>query len=117
MLSLIRIIDNLTVQVVGDAPPELPEGQIAVTLVVSLKAGNARGRHPVTVAVENPAGAKLPAQQVDVQFNAEDAGMNLVLPIRMNAMEGLFWFEIGIDERILTRTPFRIMYQRNSSPG
>ena len=68
VLTLVRVIDQIMLTAVGDAPPELPEGKLAVTYVVMLKSGDARGGHELNISVEPPHGIS-PAPQV-VEFTS-----------------------------------------------
>ena len=122
--SLIRVIDriglSLSAQVAPgmpapQLPAEMPEGgQVQVTFVVMLKNGDARGRHPVSIAVLQPSGATIRGPEVDVMFEGgEDRGVNLVLNIGTEAMEGTYWFIVYCDgDRELTRSPLTVTYQR-----
>jgi hypothetical protein len=118
VISVIRSIDRLMIQAQGEeVPAELPQGQVSTTLVVCLKADDARGRHPVSVEVQLPSGATLPPQTVDVMFEGEERGVNLILNIQVEAMEGLYWFDVSVNSQLLTRVPLRLMYQRVPSGG
>ena len=116
LLSVIRAIDRVTITVQGgDAPQELPQGRLQLTLVISLRAGDALGRHPVTVRFEQPTGMVVPLQTLDVTFEGGERGVNLIINPNIDAMEGLFWFEVLVNDRLLTRVPLRVVYQR--APG
>lgn len=112
VLSVIRAIDRAIVTLPAGAPPELPEGFVTTTLVLSLKAGDAQGRYPVTIRAQQPSGVYMPDQILDVTFERDERGVNFVLNVRVPAIEGLYWFEIFVNEDLLTRIPLRIMYQR-----
>jgi hypothetical protein len=60
VLSAIRIVDQINVQALGDvAPEDLPAGStIQSTLLVMLKAGDARGPQTIQVVIEDPAGGR-----------------------------------------------------------
>jgi hypothetical protein len=115
-LSLIRVIDRLTVTAhgpgSGELPAELPEGNLHVTLVVTLKADDARGRYPISLRVQQPSGVYLPERSFDAMFEGEERGVNLILDLQVEALEGLYWFDVSINERLLTRIPLRVIYQR-----
>jgi hypothetical protein len=118
-LSVIRAIDTVTLSAPAQAaPPELPEGgTLATTLVVALKPDDARGRHPLTIRPEAPSGAYLPAQTFDMTFAGEERGVNLVLNLSIQVVEGLYWFDVLVNEVLLTRIPLRIIYQRVPHPA
>jgi hypothetical protein len=113
VLSVIRVIDRIVVTARGpDAPVELPQGRMRLTLVVALKSDDARGRHPVTVRVQQPSGLYLEDQSFDVLFEGEERGVNIIVDVELEAIEGLYWFEVHVNERVLTRVPLRVIYQR-----
>lgn len=114
VLSIIRLVDrfNVTTSTPG-APSELPEGGvIAATLVVALKADDARGRHPIVIRAQQPSGVYLDDQSFDAIFEGEERGVNLILNLAIPAIEGLHWFEIYVNSVMLTKVPLRVIYQR-----
>ena len=114
VLSIIRAIDRFTITLSGqNVPMQLPQGQIAVTLVIMLKSGDARGRHTLTIWPELPSGERLPKTQMPVLFEGEDRGVNAILNIGLPiTQEGVYWFEVILDDsQILTRVPLRVLYQ------
>jgi hypothetical protein len=120
VLSFIRVIDRVGVVVGGEAgfvPDQMPEGQLRVVFVVLLKSGDARGRIPVSILIEQPDGVTLDPRTIDVTFEGEDRGVNLVLNIATEAIEGLYWFTVTADGRELTRSPLRVIYQRMPNVG
>jgi hypothetical protein len=113
VLSLIRVVDKVTQAVAGPTVPDkMPPIQVNLTLVVVLKPGEARGRYRLGVRPEAPSGQRLPDAELPVSFaGAPDAGANLLLGINMIAEEeGLYWFDVLLDDQLLTRTPLRIEY-------
>ncbi len=113
VLSLIRVIDRfiLTAREEG-APTELPPGTLNTTFVLTLKSEDARGRHPVTVRVQQPSGQFLPDQTFDVIFEGEDRGLNIVANMELPAIEGLYWVEVLVNAVLLTKVSLRVLYQR-----
>lgn len=121
VISAIRCIDRLMISAQaldgGSAPEELPEGKVGVTLLVMLKADDAKGRHPVAVRVQLPSGVYTPAQQFDAMFEGDERGVNLIMNLQLDAIEGLYWFEVSVNGALLSRVPLRLMYQRVPSGG
>jgi hypothetical protein len=116
VLSIIRVVDRVTQQAIGpEAPDEMPPVPVALSAVVMLKAGQARGSFPVRITLEGPSGERLPFDLVlPVLLEGEDRGVNLVLDLRFQAeQQGLYWFDVlfGRQEELLTRVPLRIVYQ------
>lgn len=123
VLSAIRIIDQQILHALGtELPADMPPAIMSATLLITLKAGQTRGRYAVRVAPEAPSGEQLPAVDFAVNFHGGDGeqGINLVVPLQMQvAQEGLYWFDVlWLDSRseatepaLLTRVPLRVVYQ------
>jgi hypothetical protein len=116
VISLIRIVDQVNVNAGQDAPPELPEISIQFRVAVMLKAGEARGRHRVELVVELPSGQSLGAQGGDVHFTGEERGVNMLIEMQAPAVEGLYWIDVLVNSRRLTRIPLRVNYAQ-MQPG
>ncbi len=114
VLSVIRAIDRIVITAPAeDAPAELPEGgTLQLTLAVTLKADEAFGRHPVALRIQTPSGLFLPEQRFDVMFEGGERGVNLILGIGLEVVEGLYWVDVMVSDSVLTRVPLRVMYQR-----
>ena len=114
VVSLIRVIDRTTVATEGkDAPEELPTVKLDQTLFLSFKAGFARGKMKVNVSPITPSGHPLPTVTTAVLFEGEDRGVNLIMKTQLEVKEeGLYWFEVFVEEALVTRVPYRVLYQR-----
>lgn len=115
--SLIRIVDRrLHTQVGPDAPDEMPAVSIDWSLVLLFKAGSARGRSEVLLQIEAPSGLRLGDPiRLPVLFEGEDRGVQLVAQLGLElSEEGLYWINVRLDGRPITRVPFRLVYQRLS---
>jgi hypothetical protein len=114
-LSIIRVVHRLTHTVIGpDPPPTLPPFSAEFSAVIALQAGSARGRATIQFRPESPAGIKQQGQYYDVFFEGEERGINLVIsPLHLVLdLEGLYWFDVLVENRLLTRIPLRVIYQR-----
>lgn len=48
-----------------------------------------------------------------VLFEGEDKGVNLVLNIATTfEHQGLYWFNVYLDDKLLTKMPLRVIYSR-----
>jgi hypothetical protein len=114
VLSLIRVIDRLTVAAGGsNAPAELPPTTRRLKLVIMLVSGRARGSQQLELSVETPEGTSTPMWSNTVFLEGEDRGSNLVAEIEYQfEAEGLYWFDVILDGQRLSRLPFRVIYQR-----
>lgn len=119
VLSLIRIIDRTTVTASGpNAPEKMPPTPINAWLVLGFKAGFVKGSYPVKIKPSDPDGKPLPEVTVPMQLEGDDRGQNVVLQVNMVAeQEGLYWFSIVLGDRLITRIPFRLVYQQISIRG
>jgi hypothetical protein len=121
VISLIRVIDRLTVlttvtapsgvEVAIPVPPPLP-----ITLVVCFKSGNFRGSLPLAIRIETPSSFRWPDFQMEVLFEGDgDRGSQFVLPMQFPAQdEGLYWFVIELGGEEMTRVPLRVIKQTRS---
>lgn len=124
VLSLIRVVDRLTHTIVGpEAPPEMPPVRVNWQLVLIFKSGAARGRFEVVLQLEAPSGLKLGDRMVlPVFFEGEERGVQLIAGLELDLnQEGLYWIDVLLDDSLVTRVPFRVIYQRitrsSSVPG
>jgi hypothetical protein len=117
VLTLIRIIDQVTIQAIGpDAPDDLPVGSaVSTTLVVGLKAGMARGKQKVQATFVHPDGTRHPGPEIPIHFNAGDhQGSNLLLKATVAlSTTGIYWAEVAVNERMVSKTPLEIRYEVN----
>jgi hypothetical protein len=117
--SLIRVVDRLITQATGVNPPEqMPRLQANLTLFISLKAGFARGSYAVHIRSTNPLGRSADLATLPVLLEGDDRGANLVGIMQLQLDEpGLYWFDVLFEQRLLTRIPLRVVYQRLSVGG
>lgn len=121
VISIIRIIDTLNITASGPAPPEeMPAGQISFPAVITLKAGMLRGKYDIKIVPVAPSGKKMHGPSVSAYFEGDDRGVNVILTINLTVKEeGVFWFDVSVQDLLLTRIPLRVVYQRltHSGPG
>jgi hypothetical protein len=121
VLSMVRIIDTLNVQFQGpEAPDELPPSTVVgATLVIMLKAGEARGGQVVQVVLERPDGVRSPGPETSANFSiGPNGGANLVLPMQIEATSaGLYWADVLVNTRLVARVPLQITYGFTRGPA
>ena len=112
--SLVRIIDRIIHTRTGpEAPIEMPPISYNLKAFISLTSGEARGSHEVKIELEEPSGLRKPSMASTVLFEGEDKGVNLVLDMASTFQhQGLYWFNIYLDDRLLTKMPLRVIYSR-----
>lgn len=113
-ISIIRIVDRVTLTVPASISPEtLPPISLNLSAFISLKSGNARGRYSIKWRTETPSGIALPEQLLPALFEGEDRGVNLILALNIIVdQEGVYWFNMLLEDQLLTRIPLRVLYQR-----
>ena len=113
-LSLIRIIDTIThTEARPDAPAEMPPVTYPMKMVIMLKSGRSRGRHELRIVPELPSGEGKPPLVRSVQMEGEERGFNNIVNMMFTfTVEGLYWFNIYLDDSLLTKIPLRIKYNR-----
>ncbi len=114
IISIIRVIDRITVTAqAATSPATLPPTSVNLNALISLKSGTAKGRYTVKWRIETPSGIKLPEQLLPVLFEGDDRGANLILALTMLVdQEGVYWFEVFLEDQFFTKIPLRVLYQR-----
>ena len=114
--SLVRIIDRFTI---SGEQPDMPASNIQLTICIFLKAGDFRGPAEVRIEPVSPSGHKYPELKFHVNFEGDnDRGIGLTVGLRTTFKEaGLYWFDVRLDEQLITRMPLRLVYQRNPVSG
>lgn len=98
-------------------PEELPKIPYNLTFLINFKAGRARGRHNVALAMEDPSGTKKELFAQSLQLEGEHRGANWVIQANVTfSMEGVYWFDVLLEGQVVTRIPFKLIYQL-VSPG
>ncbi len=121
--SLIRITDTISQAAVGpDAPREMQPFVASVTLMIILKAGEARGQHGLRIRPEAPGGFQMPPFEATFTFEGGEAwGQAMVMPMQFPvAQAGVYWFDVLLTQpdvqddegQLLTRIPLEVQYQR-----
>ena len=111
VLSVIRIIDRFNV--VGSTP-EMQPTILQFTIVVAFKSGLLRGKQMLSLRPKSPDFEDLPQAVFPILFEGDDergnaliAGGNFVAQ-----KEGLYWFDVYLNEELVTRMPLRVAYQQ-----
>ena len=112
LLSVIRMIDRIPVGGPTDEMQPTPLHQLWLVLV--LKSGDMKGvKCTLAITPITPSGKRLPPAQAGVLFEGDERGTITMTPLALVAEEeGLYWFEITVENSVLTRIPLRVMYQK-----
>ncbi len=109
--SLIRMADRYELR--GEPAPPDRTGAIQTFFVVTIKSGDFAGEALLSVRLISPSGADaVDAVRTPITLKGAEHGVNvrilLTVPVRET---GLFWADVELDGRLLTRTPLRIEYR------
>jgi hypothetical protein len=128
--TLVRIIDQLNVELVAIAPggerrtldpttlsaeelEQLPWPEHELVLMVMLKGGQPNRLATIRLEAENPRGERTVAQEGPYTFGGVHGGLNLHVKLRAAFRhEGSYWFDVYCDGRLLSRVPLRVSFQR-----
>ena len=118
-ISIIRVVDRLTQVASGpSAPEEMPTLGGRLTAAIMLTAGSARGSSQLRIDVELPSGITRQVASASVLLEGEDRGINVLMNLALTfSTQGLYWFNLYLDDRFLTRMPLRVVYRRVSQTG
>lgn len=119
VISIIRIIDTLNITASGvGVPEEMPAGQVNLPVVIVLKAGMLKGKYELKIVPVTPSAKRMPPTSVSAYFEGDDRGINVMLNMSLLVKEeGVFWFEVSVQDQLLTRIPLRVVYQRLTHSG
>lgn len=112
--TLVRLIDRSTVSAAGHGAPDTMPRLVKqpMNLFLGLKPGTDRGPHRVKVTQVNPDGSTEPLLEFPIQFEGPTRGVNGTLHLTPTfAQPGLYWFDIELGGRVLTRVPYEVVYE------
>src|SRR5437867_12477948 len=113
-VSIIRIVNRW---IVVGATPEMQPTNIQLTLAIILKSDQMRGQYQLRVRLRSPTGNVSEGPELPALFEGDDRGVQAILPSGILATEqGLYWFEVLVEEEVVTRVPLRILYHRIQLP-
>jgi hypothetical protein len=119
--SLIRLLDKIVVTATGpEAPEVMSPFNHSMTIWVAMKRGSdGRSRRVVVTGVEPPSQVRTVLFDQVVDFSGDiGSGIDVLGNIVLHAEQpGLHWFDVHIDERLITRMPLLVVYQRVSTPA
>jgi hypothetical protein len=113
VLSLIRVIDRLVTTASGPAPPQnMPVASLAMHAVIMFVPGRARGRHQIRLVREAPNADRIEVWSGGILFEGENKGHNVNLALNETfSLEGVYWYDVFVDDGLVTRMPFQVVYQ------
>jgi uncharacterized protein DUF6941 len=117
VMSAVRIVDRVTVTIPADSPPDVPSDEKMLLCniqgLVSFKKGYAGIKHDLKLVMNSPSG-KTDIMQHRIEFiDVAHGGHNLRVNLQMAVSEGgLFWMDVYLDGKLMTRMPLLIAVKR-----
>ncbi|HEY6444008.1 MAG TPA: hypothetical protein VIY66_11795 [Candidatus Acidoferrales bacterium] len=111
VISIIRVIDRFNV--VG-ATPEMTPTVLNFTILISFKSGFLRGKQMLAIRPKSPDVEDMPQMTFPLLFEGDDDRGN-ALVAQTNFVvkqEGLYWFDVHLNDALVTRMPLRVNYQQ-----
>jgi hypothetical protein len=121
-LSAIRLIDQITISLPAGLPIDFPSEENRISVPVSsllvFKTGDAPGEHNIRVVMVSPSGKESPPFEQKFIFPAgENSGINITATNKFMVVKGgLFWLDVYLDGKQVTRMPIRILVEREPQP-
>jgi hypothetical protein len=116
--SIIRMIDRFNVQ---GTTEEMQPIVLQFMIYISFKSGFLRGKQKVSLRPQSPKGVEMPAMDIPVLFEGDDdRGPAIAFQVGWAVQEeGLFWWDLYLNDELVTRMPLRVDYQyvRMPIPG
>lgn len=112
VVSAIRVIDRVFFVTDDDGRPVQPRH--LCVLLLSFKAGSARGSFNVEIRREKPSSEQSTVLSAPIYFEGDgDRGANLIVNMSFEPDEpGLYWFDVLFEGNRVTRIPLRAIFQR-----
>jgi hypothetical protein len=110
--SLIRVIDQITRVATGGAPGTVPATDVHVIAALAFKSGPVVGQRVISIRPMLPTGGLLDPLTIPVIFEGGYRGANIFVNLAFRAEhEGIYWFDVLVGDRLVTRMPLRVEYQ------
>jgi len=113
-LSIIRFVDRW---MIVDTKAEMQPTNIQLTMAIILKSDQMKGQYRLRLRFRTPTGNVTEGPEMPALFEGDDRGVQAILPSGILATEpGLYWFDVLVEDEVVTRVPLRVLYQRIQLP-
>lgn len=115
VVSLIRVVDRFLVR---GPTPEMGSHILHFNIVVLFKSGFLRGKQKLHIRPLSPSRKDMPGIEVPVLFEGdEDRGNGTIAQMEfVVSEEGVHWFDVYLNDELVTRMPLRVLYQQIGTP-
>jgi len=111
--TAVRMVDRLTATIRHpDAPETMPKMVRDLALLVKFKKGKAGSKHELRVDFVKPTGKVASSFSQTLVFEGgPERGLDFVANTRIELdSDGLYWFDVYLDEIRVTRIPLKMIY-------
>lgn len=119
VLSAIRIVDRVIAEIPKELPPSV-QPVVELSALVGFKSGDAVGKYIVQLIPTTPSGRRLSGSQpFPIALQGKEHGHNLIIKFVLPVVEeGLYWFDLTLDDEIVTRMPLIVEHKpAETQPG
>jgi hypothetical protein len=119
----VNIFDSINLTLAPGVPPDFPSEEkrihITVWAFISFRRGDAPAEHDFHIVSESPSGKKQKQEEQVIKLpDGPHAGTNLNIKITLGIVKGgLFWTNVYLDNRLITRMPLLINLKREGEAG
>ncbi len=113
MLSAIRIMDGVTVQIPAELPPDF-QIPVEASVVILVRGGPSPAEYDVRLGYETPSGKRVrPQVGHHLVIPENKVGGNVIVHARFAAEEeGLHWFFVYLNDRTSAKIPLLVSIDR-----
>lgn len=121
--SVIRIIDQISMELPGDAPRDVPSKKkplmAEVASVLAFRTGYSSGdSRKVRLVLESPSGEQLTDLEKEVSFSKSPSGgatfrFNMQIPV---VESGVYWVRVSLDGNPIAHMPLTVKVSRQAEP-
>ena len=109
-------IDNLLSKINVEGKEEvMPSFQLTFRLFLGFVAGEYNGRARIYIQAVSPSNKKLSQFPCDLEFKASlnhQVHINVLVKDFEVAEQGVYWFDVNLDQVLMTRIPIEVVYQQ-----
>lgn len=114
--SIIRIVGKFIVTPQTIQPADIPIG-FPVSLFISLKGGEFKGKGKVNIFSTRPDGSEGPKSQNEVEFTTPLTTAQIKAEFHViSPQNGIYWFSVLWNEELLTKIPLEVEVTKPSQP-
>jgi len=111
VMTIVRMVDRFLVR---GATPEMGNQVLRFQTVIIFKSGELRGKYVIRIRPTSPTGRDLPGMDFPTLFEGDsDRGAAIIADTNFAVdEEGLYWFDVYLEDELITRMPLRVVYQQ-----